>query len=175
MAHRPAAVRPTIFYVNDTLQLDAMKFNQWQTYVFWDKLKEQPRCPAREPGRVHTYEQGPAAGADLVAVDRVHRRRDRTQYQDGYLFFIAKGDGSGMSAFARRTPSTTRTPSTARTDMAGGLPVAADFAAPLDAATRRRWAEADRSHRPGRVAVATGWPPRVSTPTSAPGESTCAG
>ena len=37
--------------------------------------------------------------------------------------------------------------------MAGGLPVAADFAAPPDAATRRRWAEAERSHRPGRVAA----------------------
>ena len=37
--------------------------------------------------------------------------------------------------------------------MAGGLPVAADFAAPPDAATRRRWAEAERSHRPERVAT----------------------
>ena len=60
--------------------------------------------------------------------------------------------------------------------MAGGLPVAADFAAPPDAATRRRWAEAERSHRPGRVAaLRAGWPPRASTPTSAPGASTCAG
>jgi Xaa-Pro aminopeptidase len=37
--------------------------------------------------------------------------------------------------------------------VAGGTPVAADFAAPPDAAIRRRWAEAERSHRPGRVAA----------------------
>ena len=34
----------------------------------------------------------------------------------------------------------------------GALPVAADFAPPPDATTRRRWAEADRAHRPTRVA-----------------------
>jgi Xaa-Pro aminopeptidase len=35
----------------------------------------------------------------------------------------------------------------------GPLPVPADFAAPPDAATRRRWTEAERSHRPGRIAA----------------------
>ena len=32
------------------------------------------------------------------------------------------------------------------------MPVAADFAAPPDAVTRRRWADADRAHRPHRLA-----------------------
>jgi Xaa-Pro aminopeptidase len=36
---------------------------------------------------------------------------------------------------------------------AGVLPVPADFAPPPDAATRRRWAEADQAHRPGRIAA----------------------
>jgi Xaa-Pro aminopeptidase len=34
----------------------------------------------------------------------------------------------------------------------GGLPVAADFAPPPDAVARRRWTEADREHRPDRLA-----------------------
>ncbi|HET7827999.1 MAG TPA: Xaa-Pro peptidase family protein [Candidatus Limnocylindrales bacterium] len=36
---------------------------------------------------------------------------------------------------------------------AGSLPVPADFAPPPDAATRRRWTEADRAHRPERLAA----------------------
>jgi Xaa-Pro aminopeptidase len=35
--------------------------------------------------------------------------------------------------------------------LTGGLPVAADFAPPPDDATRRRWAAADRAHRPDRL------------------------
>jgi Xaa-Pro aminopeptidase len=36
---------------------------------------------------------------------------------------------------------------------AGSLPIPADFAAPPDAATRQRWLEAERAHRPDRVAT----------------------
>jgi Xaa-Pro aminopeptidase len=36
---------------------------------------------------------------------------------------------------------------------AGSLPLPADFAQPPDAATRRRWSDADRAHRPGRLAA----------------------
>ena len=37
--------------------------------------------------------------------------------------------------------------------MTPGLPVPADFAAPPDAAIRRRWSEADRANRPARLAA----------------------
>ena len=37
-------------------------------------------------------------------------------------------------------------------DERAGLPVPADFAAPPDAATRLRWRDADRAHRPSRLA-----------------------
>ena len=37
--------------------------------------------------------------------------------------------------------------------MTSGVPVAADFAGPPDDATRRRWTEADRAHRPERLAA----------------------
>ena len=36
---------------------------------------------------------------------------------------------------------------------AGSLPIPADFAPPPDAATRQRWLEAERAHRPDRVAA----------------------
>lgn len=38
-------------------------------------------------------------------------------------------------------------------DRRRGLPVPADFAPPPDAPTRRRWLQADRDHRPGRLAA----------------------
>ena len=60
-----------------------MKFAQWQDYVFWDKLKEQ--LPVPLPGRArrlqHVHEQGTAAGADLVAVDRLDRRGARPEHE----------------------------------------------------------------------------------------------
>ena len=95
---------PTIFYVNDTLQLDAMKFNQWQTYVFWDKLKEQLPVPAaREPGRATTPTRARACrpGRSRRRRSPPSTPRSHPNTKDGYLFFIAKGDGSGTSAFAK--------------------------------------------------------------------------
>ena len=94
---------PTIFYVNDTLQLDAMKFNQWQTYVFWDKLKEQ--LPVPLPANLAGYNTytskglppGPISSPSIASIDAAISPNTK----DGYLFFIAKGDGSGTSAFAK--------------------------------------------------------------------------
>ena len=94
---------PTIFYVNDTLQLDAMKFNQWQTYVFWDKLKEQ--LPVPLPANLAGYNTytskglppGPISSPSIASIDAAIAPNTK----DGYLFFIAKGDGSGTSAFAK--------------------------------------------------------------------------
>ena len=94
---------PTIFYVNDTLQLDAMKFNQWQTYVFWNKLKEQ--LPVPLPANLAGYNTytskglppGPISSPSIASIDAAIAPNTK----DGYLFFIAKGDGSGTSAFAK--------------------------------------------------------------------------
>jgi UPF0755 protein len=94
---------PTIFYVNDTLQLDAMKFNQWQQYVFWDKLKEQLPLPLPAAlAGYNTYTSkglppGPITSPSVASIDAALNPNTKT----GYLFFIAKGDGSGTSAFAK--------------------------------------------------------------------------
>ena len=94
---------PTIFYVNDSLQLDAMKFAQWQDYVFWDKLKEQLPVPLPEAlAGYNTYTSkglppAPISSPSIASLDAAIT----PDTKDGYLFFIAKGDGSGTSAFAK--------------------------------------------------------------------------
>jgi peptidoglycan lytic transglycosylase G len=94
---------PTIFYVNDTLQLDALKFAQWPTYVFWDALKDQLPVPLPdELAGYNTYTSkglppGPICSPSLASIEAALAPNTKT----GYLFFIAKGDGSGSSAFAK--------------------------------------------------------------------------
>ena len=94
---------PTIFYVNDSLQLDDMKFAQWQNYVFWDKLKD--KLPVPLPDKLAGYNTytskglppAPISSPSIASLDAAIRPDTKA----GYLFFIAKGDGSGTSAFAK--------------------------------------------------------------------------
>ncbi len=94
---------PTVFYVNDTLQLDKLKFAQWQDYVFWDKLKGQ--LPATLPDDLAGYNTytskglppAPISSPSVASLDAALNPNTKA----GYLFFIAKGDGSGTSAFAK--------------------------------------------------------------------------
>jgi UPF0755 protein len=94
---------PTIFYVNDSLQLAAMPPEQWKNYVFWDKLKES--LPASLPDDLAPYNTytsaglppGPISSPSIASIDAALNPNTKT----GYLFFIAKGDGSGTSAFAK--------------------------------------------------------------------------
>jgi UPF0755 protein len=94
---------PTIFYVNDTLQLESMPFDQWQTYVFWAKLKNQ--LPATLPPTLAGYNTythsglmpGPICSPTVASIMAALAPDTST----GYLWFIAKGDGSGTSAFSR--------------------------------------------------------------------------
>lgn len=94
---------PTIFYVNDTLQLDKLPFDQWPTYVFWDKLKEQLPVPLPDAlAGYNTYTSkglppGPIVSPTTASIDAALS----PDTKDGYLFFIAKGDGTGSSAFAK--------------------------------------------------------------------------
>ena len=94
---------PTIFYTNDTLQLDAMKLSEWTKYVFWDTLPEQ--LPEQLPDALAGYNTytsaglppGPICSPALASIDAALN----PDTKKGYLFFIAKGDGSGSSAFAK--------------------------------------------------------------------------
>jgi UPF0755 protein len=95
---------PTIFYVNDSLKLRELPFADWVKYVFWDDLKGNP-LPATLPvdlAGYNTYTSkglppGPISSPALASIDAALNPNTKT----GYLFFIAKGDGSGTSAFAK--------------------------------------------------------------------------
>jgi UPF0755 protein len=94
---------PTIFYVNDSLQLADMPLSQWKNYVFWDTLKQT--LPAQLPAALAGYNTytsaglppGPISSPSLASIDAALNPNTKT----GYLFFIAKGDGTGTSAFAK--------------------------------------------------------------------------
>jgi len=94
---------PTIFYVNDTLQLDKLTFADWTKYVFWAALTEQLPVPLPpELAGYNTYTHpglppGPICSPALASIDAALNPDTKA----GYLFFLAKGDGSGTSAFAK--------------------------------------------------------------------------
>jgi UPF0755 protein len=95
---------PTIFYVNDSLQLAKMGIAQWKTYVFWDALKAGP-LPAELPAELAGYNTvthrgmipGPICTPTLASIDAALSPGTT----DGYLYFLAKADGSGDTVYAR--------------------------------------------------------------------------
>jgi UPF0755 protein len=93
---------PTIFYTNDTLQLDQLPFDKWQQYVFWSTLKDQLPVPLpADLAGYNTYTSkglppGPICSPAVASIDAALNPNTKT----GYLFFIAKGDGSNTTAFA---------------------------------------------------------------------------
>ncbi len=96
---------PTIFYVHDTLALAEKKFATWTKYVFWDALPDGYTLPKPLPDDLAGYNTytspglppGPICSPALASIDAALNPNINT----GYLFFIAKGDGSGTSAFAK--------------------------------------------------------------------------
>ena len=94
---------PTIFYVNDSLQLRDKDMTAWTKYVFWDTLKKQlPGTLPADLAGYNTYTSrglppGPICSPSVASIDAALNPNTKT----GYLFFIAKGDGSGSSAFAK--------------------------------------------------------------------------
>ncbi len=99
---------PTVFYANDTLQLDSLAFAKWQTYVFWDKLPAGYLLPVPLPADIAGYNTytskglppGPICSPALASIDAALNPNTKT----GYLFFVAKSDGSNTTAFAK-TPA----------------------------------------------------------------------
>ena len=71
--------------------------------MFWDALDDQ--LPATLPAALAGYNTytskglppGPIASPALASIDAALNPNTKT----GYLFFIAKGDGTGSSAFAK--------------------------------------------------------------------------
>jgi UPF0755 protein len=95
---------PTIFYVHDTLQLAKTPIPKWTTYVFWAPIAGGLTHDTLPPDLAgyNTYTSqglppGPLDTPTLTSIDAALEPNT----SDGYLFFLAKGDGSKTSAFAK--------------------------------------------------------------------------
>jgi UPF0755 protein len=91
---------PTVFYVNDTLQLAKLPIEKWVDYVFWAPM--QGALPAAIPpaiGAYNTYTTkglppGPICTPTVASIDAALHPDTR----GGYLFFLAKKDGTTVFA-----------------------------------------------------------------------------
>jgi UPF0755 protein len=95
---------PTVFYAVDTLALDEMDITQWKTYAFWNV----PKTPLREiqlPPELLGYQTYTQAGlppgpiCTPTAASIVAALQPDTKA--GYLYFLAKKDGTNTHAFAK--------------------------------------------------------------------------
>ena len=94
---------PTVFYTHDTLELAKIKFPQWIKYVFWAEFSSQlpDPLPAAVIGFDTYISKGlpptPICSPALASIDAAITPNTKI----GYLYFYAKKDGSGTTAFAR--------------------------------------------------------------------------
>jgi UPF0755 protein len=95
---------PTIFYLHDSLELAKEPVTDWPAYVFWAPIKgglTSDALPAALAG-YNTYTSkglppGPLCTPTTTSIDAALD----PDTADGYLYFLAKGDGTGTSAFAK--------------------------------------------------------------------------
>jgi UPF0755 protein len=95
---------PTVFYAVDTLNLDKMPQDQWKTYAFWT-IPEQPLRQIELPADLlgyQTYTQaglppGPICTPTTASIDAALDPDTKS----GYLYFLAKKDGTNTHAFAK--------------------------------------------------------------------------
>jgi UPF0755 protein len=95
---------PTVLYVHDSLELAKLPVTDWTKYNFWAPIEgglTDATLPADLAG-YNTYTSeglppGPIDTPTLTSIDAVLE----PDTSDGYLYFVAKGDGTGTSAFAK--------------------------------------------------------------------------
>ncbi len=94
---------PTVFYTHDTLELAKVKLADWVKYVFWAEFttKLPDPLPASVVGYNTYISKGlpptPICSPALASIDAAINPNTKT----GYLYFYAKKDGSGTTAFAK--------------------------------------------------------------------------
>jgi UPF0755 protein len=103
--HKLLQADPTVIYANDSVQLSKLPFEDWKLYTF-GKVPEgvalkDVALPADLEG-YNTYRNGglppgPIATPTLSSIDAALN----PDTKDGYLFFVAKNDGSNGHAFAK--------------------------------------------------------------------------
>jgi len=95
---------PTVFYVHDSLELAKIPLKDWPKYVFWAPIQGGLTDEALPPelAGYNTYKSkglppGPIATPTLTSIDATLE----PDTKDGFLYFLAKGDGTGTTAFAK--------------------------------------------------------------------------
>ena len=95
---------PTVLYGHDTLALADLDFTRWTEYTFWAPFGGQLKDVAFPPSLqgYQTYQTaglmpGPICTPSVASIDAALNPSTKT----GYLFFVAKGDGSNTHAFAK--------------------------------------------------------------------------
>ena len=95
---------PTVIFGWDTLELAKIKIEQWKTYTFW-KVPEPALGKIVFPPELlgyQTYTQaglipGPICTPTLASIDAALE----PDTESGYLFFVAKRDGTNAHAFGK--------------------------------------------------------------------------
>jgi UPF0755 protein len=95
---------PTVFYVHDTLELAKIPVKDWTKYTFWAPIDGGLTNQALPPelAGYNTYTSkglppGPITTPTITSIDAVLEPDTKA----GYLYFLAKGDGTGSTAFAK--------------------------------------------------------------------------
>ncbi len=95
---------PTIFYLHDSLELAKVPVTSWTQYVFWAPIKGgltsdtlPPDLAGYNTVKSPGLPPGPICTPTITSIDAALEPSTK----DGYLYFLAKGDGSGTSAFAK--------------------------------------------------------------------------
>jgi UPF0755 protein len=95
---------PTVFYGHDTLELAKLDFDKWTEYNFWAPFGAQLKNVTFPPELrgYQTYQTpglmpGPICTPSVASIDAALSPSTK----NGYLFFVAKNDGSNTHAFAR--------------------------------------------------------------------------
>ncbi len=96
---------PTIFFVHDTIKLAEMDIASWKIWGFWDSLPKGYQLPAQLPADLAGYNTytsaglipGPIDTPTIASIDAALAPNTKT----GYLFFLAKADGSGDTVYAK--------------------------------------------------------------------------
>jgi UPF0755 protein len=97
---------PSLNYANDSVWLQSNQIATWVDYTFWNTIKATgPLSKVVFPGELAAYNTYSHAGLPPTPIDSpsavslvAAMTPDTT---DGYLYFLAKNDGSGTHAFAK--------------------------------------------------------------------------
>ena len=105
LGHGLLQADPTVIYAYDTVQLSEREFSTWREYTFWTVPPEVGMSEITVPAELQGYQTyqteglipGPICTPTLASIDAALAPNT----DDGYVFFLAKRDGTNGHAFAK--------------------------------------------------------------------------